>query len=87
MFCIKYHKRAIRQIKRLPINERKKITRKIGLLKKVPPTGSLDIKKYHKTKNCWRLRIGRIRVIYQVNTNKKFILIKKVGFRGNIYRN
>ena len=86
MFSIKYYKKAVKQIKKLPISERERITKKISLLKKEPSPSSVDIKRYYKTKNSWRLKIGKIRIIYQKDIKSKLILIRKVGYRGDIYK-
>ncbi len=86
MLKIQYHKRAIKQIKRLPLGQRERIAKKISSLKKRSSAKSLNIKRYSKTQNSWRLKIGKIRVIYQLDSKRKLILIRKVGHRGDIYK-
>lgn len=34
----------------------------------------------------YRLRKGKIRIIFSINTSDKIIIIEKVDFRGNIYK-
>lgn len=87
MFSIKYHSKAIKQIKKLHVNDRKKIVKKISILKRIPHSSTLDIKRYQNTKNSWRLKVGSLRIIYQIDIKNKLILIRKVGYRGNIYKN
>ncbi|KKQ51675.1 hypothetical protein A2865_00700 [Candidatus Woesebacteria bacterium RIFCSPHIGHO2_01_FULL_39_17] len=86
MYSIKYDKRAVKQIKRLPLSERKRITDKIHQLGADILPSQLNVKKFTKTKKSFRLKIGKIRVIYQVDKDMKLILIKKVGHRGDIYK-
>jgi len=46
-----------------------------------------DIKKlYGKLSGHYRLRLGKIRVIFKVDFNLRTIYIKKADFRGNIYK-
>ncbi len=46
-----------------------------------------DIKKlYGKLSGHYRLRLGKMRVIFKVNFDLRIIYIKKADFRGNIYK-
>ncbi|MCM3110005.1 type II toxin-antitoxin system RelE family toxin [Lederbergia lenta] len=46
-----------------------------------------DIKQLKGYEETFRLRIGDIRVIYEVYNNKLIIHIINIGNRGNIYKN
>lgn len=48
------------------------------------PTKNADIKKLSNFgKNCYRLRVGKIRIIYKVDKNS--VSIVDIDWRGNIY--
>ena len=84
MYTIKYHKQVVKHLERLPLIDKARIAQKIHQLG-VNPT-ILDIKKYTKTEKSWRIRIGKIRIIYQKDDKNKLILIRRVGYRGDIYK-
>jgi len=85
MYKLLYHPRCIKFLQKLPKRETDKILLKIGQLKKDPLSSELDIKKLATTKRSYRLRIGNIRVIYEVENKGKVIYIHEIDFRGNIY--
>ena len=46
-----------------------------------------DVKRLKgKWQNCLRLRIGKVRVIFKIDTDRYFIEIVRAGFRGKIYK-
>ncbi len=49
-----------------------------------PFTG--DIKKVKEKENVFRLRIGKLRVLYILDTEEKSIYIVKIDKRGRVYR-
>jgi len=85
MYTIKYHKRVIKQLNKLPLSMRENIAKRIhslsGLL-----GDSLDVKKFENTSRSYRLRVGKIRIIYETDKTNSLILIKKLGYRGDIYK-
>ena len=44
----------------------------------------LDIKKLKNLSNHFRVKAGKIRIIFEKRENK--IILKKINFRGNIYK-
>jgi mRNA interferase RelE/StbE len=59
-----------------------KLEKRLAQLKKSPFKGN-DIKKLKGYNNLYRLRLGKIRIIYQIaNTNVEII---DIDYRGNIY--
>jgi mRNA interferase RelE/StbE len=88
MYDIKIHKTVIKFLKTRTISEQKLIHTKIDLLKSDPFKNSyLDIKKLKGIDRLYRLRIGRIRIIYQVFEDELLILIITAGTRGDVYKN
>jgi len=48
---------------------------------------NVDIKKlYGKWQGYYRLRRGKIRIIFEVNKSAKVLYIEKVDFRGDVYK-
>jgi len=82
-FQIKWKKSAVKSLKRLTKKVREKIVDKIEELSHNPFYGEklkgteLDLR---------RLRIGEYRVIYLVEKEKLYILIIKIGLRGDVYK-
>ena len=57
----------------------------IKIIKKIPTnTEFLDIKPYQGGAADFRLKIGRIRILYDENGN--IIDIIRVGYRGDVYK-
>lgn len=85
MYQVYYYNRVEKFLRKIPKKEMVKLLDKISLLTKDPFTQALDIKKLATTKHSYRLRMGTLRVIYEINTPLKRIYIQEVGFRGSIY--
>ncbi len=63
------------------------IKRKINFLSEDPFNHpSLDIKKMKGYDNIYRLRIGKIRFIYEIKNDQLIILVYTAGSRGDIYK-
>ena len=82
MFCVVLHPRAIRFIKRLPRKQAINLQRKIESLNFSSEKKSLNLKKMKLAGKSWRLRVGSIRVLYEVLDKEKIIWVSKVDFRG-----
>jgi mRNA-degrading endonuclease RelE of RelBE toxin-antitoxin system len=89
---IKLSKSADKFLKKVDGNGRKAIIAKIGILKtcletqQVYPPEELDIKKLKGTLTGFsRIRVGKIRVIFQIRKETSEIYIYDINYRGNIY--
>ncbi|OGG03843.1 hypothetical protein A2W14_04860 [Candidatus Gottesmanbacteria bacterium RBG_16_37_8] len=80
-----YHPRAVKFLRKLPQKEAERVLSKIELIKTTPSQTNLDIKKLTTTKRTYRLRVGNIRVIYEIDPTSEMIYIHEIDFRGNIY--
>lgn len=88
MYSLKIHKRAVRFFKSRSNSERKLIKVKLDLLVENPYSHpQLDIKRLKGIEEVFRLRIGKIRIIYLVRNSELLILIISAGTRGDIYKN
>jgi len=84
MYKIFYHKRARKQLQKLPKSEQLRVNGKIRELQDDPLNPKLDIKPYLNTQNGFRLRIGKLRIIYAVVSKTKTIYIQYLGYRGDV---
>ena len=80
-----YHPRAVKFLRKLPNKEAERVLSKIEILKISSQSATLDIKKLATTARMFRLRVGNIRVIYEIYTESETVYIHEIDFRGNVY--
>ncbi|MBU4373273.1 MAG: type II toxin-antitoxin system RelE/ParE family toxin [Euryarchaeota archaeon] len=74
-------------ISSLQKRDRERLKEAILVLKNDPvPIKSLDIAKIKGEKNTYRIRKGKLRIVYEVIWEQKLILIHRVDFRGDAYK-
>jgi mRNA interferase RelE/StbE len=76
-----YSKTSIKYLQKL---ERGIVRKIIEAIEKLPFEGDINKLKGKKTKNIFRLRIGKYRVIY--SSEKEVIKIIKIDTRGDVYK-
>ncbi len=81
MYKITIRPKAEKHFARVPKNLQEKIAKKLKQLEKDPFQVGLDIKKLAGTQKSYRLRVGELRVIYQMDTNLKEIFVVDIDFR------
>jgi len=85
MYSLKIHKKAVKFFQSRNTSERRLIKQKLTLLTEDPYAHQeLDIKKLKGKTDLFRLRIGKIRIIYQILNKELIILVISAGSRGNI---
>ncbi|NEO03937.1 MAG: type II toxin-antitoxin system RelE/ParE family toxin [Moorea sp. SIO3I7] len=91
---IKFRKSAIKFLEsadqETTANIRKQLRQLVDAIenKSIIPFNDLDIKKMKGNwEGFYRLRIGKIRVIFTVDLTLADIEIYTIGFRGNVYKN
>ncbi|PSB24356.1 type II toxin-antitoxin system RelE family toxin [Stenomitos frigidus] len=89
---IKLSKAADKFLQKLDRSSQQAVIAKIGTLKacletqKIYPPEELDIKKLKGTLSGFsRIRVGKIRVIFQIRRETNEIFIYDINYRGNIY--
>lgn len=80
-----FHKDAQKFLEKISYEDFRQVVRKLEILQKDPFNKQLKIKKLVDSKLSFRLRIGKIRVIYELHLKKKVIFIRDIDFRGNVY--
>jgi len=49
--------------------------------------GSVDIKKLSgKLEGHFRIRIGKVRIIFKIDVERKTVFVKRADFRGDVYK-
>jgi len=86
-FQVNIKKKALKFVSRLDRKEKERLREALLLLKDYPvPVKVLDVAKIRGEKNTYRIRIGKIRVLYEVLWKDRAILIKRVDLRKTAYR-
>ena len=83
-YQIEFTKKAAKEFRSLPEQEKKRLQKAINLLIIDPnPRGSI---KLSGEDNLYRIRVGNYRVVYTIFEEKVLILIVKIGHRREVYR-
>ncbi len=75
---------ARRQLKKLPMDIGRDIRHALDFLAKDPFASKNDVKKL-QWRDGYRLRVGKYRVIYELENNKLIIHVLEVAHRKDIY--
>lgn len=78
-----FHPRARKFLKKLVNRDFQSVIAKIKLLENKDRHHLLDIRKMANTQHVYRLRVGKIRSIFEIENSN--IYIYDIDFRGNIY--
>ena len=76
-------RRAQRELLDLPAGEYERVRDSITSLAQVPrPQGCLKL----TGRDGWRIRVGVVRVIYDMDDNQRRVTVLHVGHRRDVYR-
>lgn len=81
MYSLIVRPRAEKHFAKFPQKIKEKVLKGLKKLEENPFQVGLDVKKLAGTQKSYRLRIGEIRVIYQLDTNSHRIFIEDIDFR------
>ena len=81
MYRLKIRPRAEKNFAKLPKKIQTRVLESLKKLENDPFQKGMDIKKLANTKKSYRLRIGEIRVIYEMDTKIKEIFVTDIDFR------
>jgi len=82
-YTIKFKASAEKDLKKLDQTIQKSIHLKLQKLIHNPI--NLDVKKMQGTKNTYRIRDGRYRIIFEDHNHELIVLVIEIGLRGDIY--
>jgi mRNA interferase RelE/StbE len=86
MFTVKIKRKALKNLAKIDQEQKRHLKETILLLKNDPlPFKKTDICKLKGYDNTYRIRIGTIRIVYDVIWKQKTILINYVGTREKAY--
>lgn len=85
MYKIVIEKKALKFFQKLSPKEYKSIRTSLDLLSQNPKRKDLDIKKL-KGRDGYRLRLGKWRILYDIDQKQITIYVFDAGSRGDIYK-
>ena len=86
MFEVTAASRARKSAKKLPETERRKVVELLRFLRENPvPAEYYDVKKLKGYSDTYRIRIGDLRIIYEILWDPKRIHVLVVEHRGTAY--
>ena len=86
MFNIHLASKAQKELNSLEENYKKKVIHLLRLLQFDPiPARFYDVKKMKGLKDTFRIRVGKLRIVYSIIWQNKDILIARIGFREKVY--
>ncbi len=87
MYKIILSNQAIKHIKDLPKDVKKRVREVIETLSDYPiPVKEYDVKKLKGEIRTYRIRIGKYRIIYEIDKERKEIWILGISHRKKAYR-
>ena len=86
MYHVELSKKADKFLRKQPLKIKTMVTKKLLQLAEDPDHSTLDIKKLVGAEQTYRVRIGKIRVLYRRYEDEILILVFDIGFRGDIYK-
>ena len=88
MFKIEFSTKAKKEFDRLEERYKKHTVYVLRVLSIDPvPTRYCDVKKLVGLRDTFRIRIGKIRIVYVIDWKNKVIIIARIAFRKKVYRN
>lgn len=86
LFRVEVKKKAVKFVETLDSTRKERIRATILILKQNPvPIGQVDLAKLKGYNNLYRIRIGNIRIVYEVFWSERRTLIHYIGTRGKAY--
>ncbi len=86
MYKVFFTNKSSKELSKLSRVHAKTILSKIKQLT-YPFPANFDIKSMQGVAGFFRLRVGTMRVIVELDTKRKEIWIRKVGYRQDVYKN
>jgi len=83
-YRVEISRSAEKVLRSLPREDQSRIARAIGALAEDPlPQGARKLSGYD---DVFRIRVGRYRVLYSLETGRLIVIILKIGHRRDVYR-
>jgi mRNA interferase RelE/StbE len=75
---------AARDLRKVPEDARRRIAARIDALATDPRPAGVEALKGEP--DCFRLRVGEYRILYQLERKARAVLIARIGHRREVYR-
>ncbi len=86
MYKLSVNDKTLKKIVKFTPSDQKKIYKTFKELEQDPFPQGKDLKKLAgSTFPLWRIRIGDLRIVYELSSQEKIVRIIKIDYRGNIY--
>jgi mRNA interferase RelE/StbE len=85
VYTLRYHKRAIKALAKMPLDVRMHLLSELEDIARSPFTYNGDFKQL-RGREGWRLRYGKYRVICHISDAELLILVVDAGPRGDIFK-
>ncbi len=79
-------KRALKGLKTLDNELRERILETLEILEENPIPHFLDLRKLRGYEDTYRIRVGKIRIVYSINWEDERIVVHFIGPREKAYR-
>lgn len=87
MFNIEIKRKALRKLTKLDQKRKKTVKEIVSILKLDPiPFRKADVSKLKGYDNVYRIRVGDLRIVYEVSWARRTIVIHYIGPREKAYR-
>lgn len=83
MYKVQFSKKAEKSYNKLPGNIRVRIDQKLDYLRATPR--GTDTKKLSGVEDTYRTRVGKYRIVYEIEDDKLIVWVVDIGHRGEIY--
>jgi len=85
MFKVYVSKKALKSLEEIPQSYKQRILELLRALEKDPLPEGYDLKKLKGFENAYRVRVGKYRVVYEVDWKERKVLVVFIGHRSGAY--
>jgi len=85
MFKVYVSKKALKSLEKVPQSYKRRVLELLKVLERDPLPEGYDLKKLKGFESAYRIRIGKYRVVYEVNWEERKVLVVFIGHRSDAY--
>jgi mRNA interferase RelE/StbE len=84
-YKVYYTTKANKHLGKLHPHHRGLVVNKTNKLASIHESSNKQVKRMKGISDLFRLRVGKVRVLFRIDHKKKEILVLDIGYRGQIY--
>ncbi len=84
-FKVFLHRKAAKFLEGLSARDRERVKEGLGNLRDFPQAFGLDLVKISGERDVYRIRFGKLRVLFKVYEREKTIVVVKIDHRKRVY--